>query len=278
MSPVLAGRVRNTRSATGRDERRMERHFLCTACGKCCSGWIPLTIHDALEHAHRFPLAMIWTPVRPGSRSFAWLSRLCVTIELRPKKPVAVRIAPTAYIPPSMACPALAEDGLCGIHSSKPARCRAMPFSPYHDEADQAGLLVPKPGWACDTSPAAPPVYKDGRILVREDYEKELAAIRDEASVIRDYAAWMYRNVPTVAEQLARVAAKPAGGHAVLDFMTLLARLPKVDTVDFARRQLPVLRDFASRTAGVPAHAAYHKQYLTALRPLERILAARDET
>lgn len=255
----------------------MDKHFLCTACGKCCSGWVPLTIDDALRHAHRFPLAMIWTPVRPGAKSYSWLSRLCVTIELRPKKPIAVRIVPTAYIPPSLKCPALASDGLCGIHESKPARCRAMPFSPYHDESDQAGLLVPKPGWECDTSSAAPVVYRDGRILPRDDYERELKAIREEASTIRAYAEWMYRNVPTVSERLARMAAKPAGGHVVLDFMTLVARLPKLDTIDFAKRQLPILHAFASKTAGIPALADYHAQYQSAARPLERMLKSSFE-
>jgi Fe-S-cluster containining protein len=256
----------------------MEKHFLCTACGKCCRGWVPLTIDDALRHAHRFPLAMVWTPVRPGAKSYAWLSRLCVTIELRPKKPVAVRIAPTAYIPPSVECPALAPDGLCLIHEDKPARCRAMPFSPYHDESDQDGLLVPKPGWACDTSPAAPIVYRDGRILARDDYERELKAIRDDAPTLRSYAEWMYANMPTVAERLARMAAKPAGGHVVLDFTTLLARLPKVDIVDFAARQLPVLEDFMSRTSATPALSEYHTQYRNAARTLERVLKLRTAT
>lgn len=180
----------------------MENRFQCTACGKCCHGWIPLTIEDALKHAHRFPLVVVWTTVRPGGRSYAWASRLGTTVELRRHKQVAIRVSPTAYIPPSMPCPSLAPDGLCGIHEWKPARCRAMPFSPYHDETDQSELLRPKPGWECDTSPSAPVVYGGGRILVREEYERELTTIQREAPILRSYTEWNFRNVPEVAERL----------------------------------------------------------------------------
>lgn len=249
----------------------MEFRFQCTACGKCCHGWIPLTIEDALTHAHRFPLAVVWTTVRPGGRSYAWASRLGTTVEVRRHKPVALRVSPTAYIPPSMSCPALAPDGLCGIHEGKPARCRAMPFSPYHDEADQADLLRPKPGWACDTSSSAPVVYRGAQILARDDYESELAVVRSEAPVLRSYAEWNFRNVPEVAERLTRVATRPGGGHLVLDFTTLITRLPKVDIADFASRQRPVLEDFLKRTAGLPELADYHAQYRASLRALAQL-------
>lgn len=55
----------------------------------------------------------------------------------------------------------LTPDDLCGIHAGKPSRCRTMPFFPYTDENDQAANLIPRPGWACDTSNAAPVVYRD---------------------------------------------------------------------------------------------------------------------
>lgn len=49
----------------------MEHHFRCTACGKCCYGQLPLTLADAFAHAERFPLALIWTPLREGSKDYA---------------------------------------------------------------------------------------------------------------------------------------------------------------------------------------------------------------
>ena len=44
----------------------MERHFDCTACGKCCYGQLPPTPPDALANAERFPLAILWTIIRQG--------------------------------------------------------------------------------------------------------------------------------------------------------------------------------------------------------------------
>ena len=82
----------------------MERRFHCTACGKCCFGWLPLSLDDAISNAGRFPLAMIWTTLRQGAKSFALNAELGTTVELRNRKRIAVQIAPTAYIPPSFPC------------------------------------------------------------------------------------------------------------------------------------------------------------------------------
>ncbi|MBC8158076.1 MAG: hypothetical protein H8E94_01965 [Alphaproteobacteria bacterium] len=46
----------------------MERSFSCPTCGKCCYGQLPLAIDDTLAHADRFPLVVMWTPVRQGGR------------------------------------------------------------------------------------------------------------------------------------------------------------------------------------------------------------------
>ena len=61
----------------------MERRFSCTACGKCCHGQVPLTIADALAHADKFPLAIVWSTVRKGGRSFQTTGELGVTIQVK---------------------------------------------------------------------------------------------------------------------------------------------------------------------------------------------------
>lgn len=253
----------------------MERRFKCTACGKCCFGWLPLTIGDALAHADRFPLAMIWTPVRQGSKSFSLIGQLGTTVTLPTRRQIAVRISPTAYIPPSLPCPALTPEGLCGIHADKPSRCRAMPFSPYQDESDQVDLLIPRSGWACDTSGAAPVVYRDKKILDREDFDRERKDVFDQAPILRAYADWLLASSPTLTQELARVAMKPAGGHVVFNFSSLIPRLPKVDIFDVARKQLPVMNEFSVRTAGVAALAEYHRHYSKCAAEMERVLNGR---
>ena len=253
----------------------MERRFKCTACGKCCYGWLPLTISDALIHADRFPLAIFWSPVRQSSRSFALSSRLGTTIQLQRHKQIAVRVSPTAYIPPSLACPALMPEGLCSIHADKPSRCRAMPFSPYQEESDQADLLVPRSGWACDTSDAAPVVYRDKKIVDREDFDHERAGLFAQAPTLRAYAAWLLDAKPELMQELMKVAMNPTGGHVVVGFSTLIPRLAKVDMFDFARKQLPVMNAFSAKTADVSELAEYHKHYRSCAAEMERILKAR---
>ena len=84
-------------------------------------------------------------PLRQGHKAFALTRRLGTPVRLPERGLVAVRIAPTAYLPPACPpCPALTVDALCAIHADK------------------------RPGWGCDTSAAAPTVcaaMKRGRPL-----------------------------------------------------------------------------------------------------------------
>ena len=253
----------------------MERRFSCTACGKCCFGWLTLTLKDALAHAGRFPLAVIWTPVRQGTKSFSISAQLGLTLRLRKRRKLAVRIAPTAYIPPSLPCPSLLPDGLCSIHSDKPSRCRTMPFYPYREEGDQADLLIPRTGWLCDTSPAAPVVYRDKKIVGRQDFDDERGQLISQAPALRSYGEWLLASSPPLKDELIRVAAKRTGGHVVVNFSTLLPHLPKVDVVDFAHKQFPVLAKFAEKTSADPALAEYHRLYLECAAEMESVLKRR---
>ncbi len=239
----------------------MERRFHCTACGKCCYGQLPLTLNDAVANADRFPLAMLWTTVRQGAKSFAITARLGTTVKLGKRKEIAVQITPVSYIPPSLSCPALAPDGLCSIHADKPSRCRTMPFYPYREEGDQSDLLVPRPGWLCDTSGQAPVVYRDKKIVHREDFDRERRDLIDQTSVLRAYADGLMTNAPNVAAAVKKAANKPRGGFVVLNFTAIVSRLPQIDMAAFARKQLPVLTEFADKTAGMSDAAEFHRYY-----------------
>ena len=207
----------------------MERRFSCTACGKCCYGLLPLTIDDALAHADKFPLIVIWTPVRQGGRSFRVTAEQGITIQLGKRKLAAVQIAPTAYIPPGFPCPELTEEGLCGIHAMKPRRCRAMPFTAYRDEQDQDDLMIPRPGWACDTSDEAPLAYRDKSIIDRQDFEAERERLVGDAAILKPYAEWLLDVSPPLRTSLHKIAKKPGGGQVLVAFSTLIPRLAKVD-------------------------------------------------
>jgi len=254
----------------------MEHRFLCTACGKCCFGWLPLTLKDALTHAGRFPLAVVWTPVKQASKAYDVTAKLGLVARMRNKKRLAVRIAPTAYIPPSLPCPALAADSLCRIHADKPSRCRTMPFFPYRKERDQRDLLNPRPGWDCDTSPEAPVVYRNKTVVEREDFERERGDLIEQAPILRAYGEWLLGTVPGMIENLGKAAAKPREGHMVVSFASLLRRLGAVDKPAIAEEQMAVLAKFANKVADQPALAEYGRNYDDWAWEMERLTRLRE--
>lgn len=239
----------------------MEPRFSCTACGACCHGWLPLTLKDAIKHAGCFPLAMVWTPVRPNARSFDLATRLGATVHLPKRKTVAVLIVPTAYLPTAFPCPELRSDGLCGIHADKPARCRTMPFYPYREERDQADLLVPRKGWTCDVSTNAPVVYRDHVILDRADFDREREELLEQAPVMRTYADYMLTYMPWIADELAKLAAKPQVGNMVTSLSSFLTATRRPDAAMIAAAQAPLYRAMAERTKDDPALRDYHGHY-----------------
>ncbi|SOD95452.1 YkgJ family cysteine cluster protein [Caenispirillum bisanense] len=254
-----------------------DRRFACTACGRCCTGWLPLTLGDALRHAGRFPLAVVWTPIRQGNAEFQAASRFGLTVRLPNRKTVAVRLMPTAYQPKSFPCPELTPAGLCGIHADKPARCRTMPFFPYREEVDQADLLIPRAGWACDTSEAAPVVYSGGRIVDRTDFDDEVASLKKDAMLLRMHAEVCLAANRDVLPALARAAGDGrGGGHLVTGFAALLPRLKSSIVADFVRAQVPVLQRYAALTQDDPEHRTYHRNYMDWLAELKPVLAATE--
>ncbi len=237
------------------------QHFACTRCGKCCYGWLPLTIADAFANAGRFPLAMVWTTVPEASRAFELTAQLGMTVALPKRKRVAVLIAPTAYLPPSFPCPALSSENQCAIHADKPLRCRSMPFYPYRRETDQADMLVPRKGWVCDTSANAPVVYQNHKILERDDFDRERAALVEQAPMLRAYAETILKHYPAVMARVQKTAQNPATGSIVVGFWSFLRHHRTEDPVKFAKAQHPVLIEFISRTAATSMLANYHKYY-----------------
>ncbi|TAN56856.1 MAG: YkgJ family cysteine cluster protein [Rhodospirillales bacterium] len=245
----------------------MERRFACTICGKCCQGWLPLTIGDAVRHAHLFPLAVLWSTVRQGSKAFALTGQL----GLQFNKKVALRLTPLAYIPTSMPCPALTDGNRCSIHESKPLRCRAMPFSADRETNDQADLLIPRPGWLCDISPSAAVVYRDGAILDRADFEAERQALAAQAPVLKAYGEFLLKSLPSLKIQIEKLAQRPGGGQMVLKISPLLRKIPSVDLLDFARRQAPVLKAFLDRLPEGEQFKEYRKNYADWAQEMESL-------
>jgi Fe-S-cluster containining protein len=245
------------------------RHFACTACGKCCHGQLPLTLKDALAHAGRFPLALLWTPLRKGSKDFPLVAHLGVTVPLAKHPGLAALVVPTSYLPPKIACPALGADMLCTIHDQKPSRCKSMPFYPYREERYQAELLTPRAGWECDTSDTAPIVFSAQKIIDRDDYDRERRDIEEQAPIIQMFANYLFKYNPLLMATLANEAKKPKPGQIVSSLSSFLTATRNPDAGDIARRQVPVLASFVEQTAGQPELHAYHLQYAAWLEEMK---------
>lgn len=239
----------------------MVHRFHCTACGKCCYGQVPLTVKEAYFHAHRFPLALVWTPLRQGSKDYAMVSHLGTTITLASRNELAVLIVLTAYIPQSFPCPALTDDNLCSIHTEKPLRCRTMPFYPFREEQYQAELLTPRPGWACDTSTFAPVVYQEKKIVARDDFDKERQALEEQIPLIRQYAEYMLKYTPLLVDSLAKVSSKPKVGQVVTSLSSFLTATRNPEAKHIATQQLLVLNNYVDKTAGKNELAEFHRHY-----------------
>ena len=150
-----------------------------------------------------------------------------------------------------------------------------MPFSAYRDEKDQDDLMIPRSGWECDTSDEAPVVYRDKSIVDRQDFEAEREQLVRDAAILKPYAEWLFDSVPSLRPELLKAAMKPVGGRVLVAFSTLVPRLPKVDIYALARKQYPVMKAFAERTAGDPGLVDLHQWYVDSRAEWEKVARGR---
>ena len=200
--------------------------------------------------------------MRYGSKDYALVATLGTTIKLADRKELAVLIVPTAYLPSSFACPALGDDNLCTIHLSKPSRCKTMPFYPYREERYQSELLTPRQGWACDTSPSAPVVFQDKKIVFRDDFDQERQELLAQVPVLRGYAEYMLKYSPSLVNSLVQAASKVKAGHVVTSLSSFLTAIKNPESKQIAQMQFPILNNYVAKTAGDTQFADFHKNYL----------------
>jgi Fe-S-cluster containining protein len=253
----------------------MGNHFHCTACGKCCYGQLPLSLIDAFANVGRFPLAMIWTPLKQGAKDYSMVSTLGTTIKLPNRTELAVLIVPSVYIPPSFPCPALSEDNLCKIHSTKPSRCKTMPFYPYREEQYQAELLIPRKDWACDVTSTAPLVFDGKTIVSRADFDHEKQELLQQVPIIRTYANYMLKYSPLLVNALAKATSQKVGGQVVTSLSSFLTATRNPNAKEIARQQLPLLNEYMEKTAQKLEFAEFHKNYASWAKEMD-FLSNRD--
>ncbi|MDW5317602.1 YkgJ family cysteine cluster protein [Rhizobium sp. PL01] len=250
-----------------------EQRFSCTACGACCYGLLPLTVDEALKSAHRFPLAMAITPIKPGARGYRSAGSISASVVLPSKKTALLLVTPVSFIPTSMPCPELAGDNLCSIHIDKPVRCKAMPFYAYKDEDHQRDMLVPRAGWQCETSADAPVVYRDQKIVDRGDFDEERNALLQQAPALRRHVELLFKHDTVFSTRVVKATQAPLAGRVVIGFVSFLRYNKELNLMDFARKQQPVLESWARKTAGDAKVAQFHQYYREAVSDLDRYIS-----
>ena len=112
-----------------------------------------------------------------------------------------------------------------------------------------------------DTSAEAPAVYRDRKIVDREDFDRERKELTDQLPLLRAYADGLLANAPNVTAAIDKAANKPTGGYVVLNFSGIVSRLSEIDMTTFAKQQRPILSEYAERTADMPDAAEHHRYY-----------------
>jgi len=264
--------TRNVAADSGRSEAMTERRFACTACGQCCYGVLPLTLHEAIESAGIFPLAMSITVIKAGSRGYSSVGNIGVQIPTKQRKPLSLLVFPVSFIPPSLPCPQLTETNLCSVHENKPLRCRTMPFYPYKDDDHQSEMLVPRQGWLCKTDSDAPVVYRNRQILDRGDFNNERAELVRQAPALQRYINLLTQYDRKTYERIVGTGKASVPGRVLVGFISYVRFNKGLDMLDFAQKQHPILRQWAERTSVDTRFAEYHNFYKNELSVLTRYL------
>ena len=189
------------------------------------------------------------------------VSTLGTTIKLADRKELAVLIVPAAYLPSSFRCPVLGADNLCGIQHNKPSRCKAMPLYPYREERYQVELLPPRFGWACDTSSKAPVILQDNKIVFRDDFDRERQELLEQVPVVRRYADYMLKYSPMLPSHLIKASSKLSTAHVVTSLSSFLTATRNADAHHLAELQVPLLNNYAAKTADNTQLLDFHVNY-----------------
>ena len=107
--------------------------------------------------------------------------------------------------------------------------------------------MVPRAGWACDTKDQAPVVYRNKNVIVQQEFGLERQRLVGDAAILKSYVQWLLDSQPALAMELHKVVRNAGGGQVLVNFSTLIPRLPKVDIYAFAEEQIPVVTDFAEK-------------------------------
>ncbi|WP_269506933.1 YkgJ family cysteine cluster protein [Burkholderia sp. IMCC1007] len=252
----------------------------CNACGRCCNSAPTLSLRELFRHRHRFvgaltihrvPKRRVGERSRTGGREHvfhaddvaacdALANRLFHRTHGAGDEWIALTLQGYDY--PSLGrCPALADDGRCSVHASKPAICGAVPLDPLLPDRLQSRVLAGRrdeTAWlgancivgadggtaAVDTTPAIPLVTA-GQVTDRVALDTFRDALVFERAVWRDAVfASLIDGGPQVRAALSRLA---PGGYLTMSIVPVLLAVAPISAhcrmlcIDFIDAQLALI-------------------------------------
>ncbi len=94
----------------------------------------------------------------------------------------------------------------------------------------------------------------------------------EQAPTLQRYIDFLLKNDPGFLMRLQKGIHLQPGGKIVLNFASLLRHIKSADVTDYARRQHPLLTDWARKTADDPVFSQFHTYYKGALSDIARYL------
>ncbi len=168
--------------------RRMDLHFNCTLCGRCCQNLkLPLTVGEAIEWLARgHPVQVICDAMPwPGEPAVDDLQALHRRRRSFLAKSGSMTSSVVVILAANLAgrCPNLGSDLRCGLYERRPLVCRIYPaeINPFV-RLDPRHKACPPEAWTADQ----PLIQREGRLVdagIRENIERSRDADRSHVGV-----------------------------------------------------------------------------------------------
>lgn len=126
------------------NEKDESIYFKCNGCGKCCNGYVSLTIDDCFRLQDEFIISLMWRIQPVGVRKvlnytmnddeidseYNELKKSFATLTNKQGREFFVQIFPVTSDYSKNVCSKLSSDGKCTIYEKRPHICKNIPFQP----------------------------------------------------------------------------------------------------------------------------------------------------
>jgi hypothetical protein len=105
-------------------------------------------------------------------------------------------------------------------------------------------------------------VFENNKIVFRDDFDHERQELLEQVPILRRYAEYMLKYSPSLISSLMHAASKTKAGHVVTSLSSFLTATKSADAKQIAQLQLPILKTYVEKTAGLTQLADFYKNYL----------------